>query len=538
MKKKGIDISYWQGSVDFAKVKAAGIEFAILREGYRNTMDSRFPEYVKGCKANDIPILGVYHFCYALNESQAVQEAKDCIVNMEANGLGKDVIVFFDFEYDTVENAKKNGVTLGKKECIAFTKAFCEQVKSQGYRPGVYSNIDYHKNMYDEETLSAYIYWLADYNGDPNYDCVFQQYTSSGKVNGINGNVDMNYYYGEKEEQEVPKCTASVVIAVAAAEIGYLEKETNSNLDDKTANAGDENYTKYARDFDKKFPNWYNGKKNGFAWCDMFVDWCFLTAFGYEKALELLCQPEKSTGAGCTYSARFYRNKGQFYTNDPKPGDQIFFGTSIDSCSHTGIVEKVDASKVYTIEGNTSDKVARRTYALTSNKIVGYGRPKYDGEPVNVTPTPTKTVDELAREVLNGEWGNGTERKTRLEAAGYSYSAVQARVNELVSGNTTPKKSVDELAQEVLDGKWGNGADRKTALTDAGYNYSAIQARVNELVKGSAAPARTYTVKKGDSLWKIAKTELGNGNRYPEIKALNGLTSNTIYAGQVLKLPD
>ena len=186
-------------------------------------------------------------------------------------------------------------------------------------------------------------------------------------------------------------CTAAKVIAVAVGEIGYKEKASNASLDDKAANAGSANYTKYARDFDQKYPNWYNGKKNGYAWCDMFVDWCFLTAFGYEKALKLLCQPEKSAGAGCTYSLRYYKNKGQFHTSGPKPGDQIFFGSSLDNSSHTGIVEKVDGSKVYTIEGNTSDQVARRSYALSNSRILGYGRPAYDAEG-SIQPTPVSTT--------------------------------------------------------------------------------------------------------------------------------------------------
>lgn len=139
-------------------------------------------------------------------------------------------------------------------------------------------------------------------------------------------------------------CTASAVIAVAAAEVGYREKASNTQLDTPGANVGSANYTKYARDFDQKYPNWYNGKKNGFAWCDMFVDWCFLTAFGYAKALSLLCQPEKSCGAGCTYSAGYYKAKGQFFTS-PKPGDQIFFGTSLSNCTHTGIVERLTAQR-------------------------------------------------------------------------------------------------------------------------------------------------------------------------------------------------
>ena len=197
----------------------------------------------------------------------------------------------------------------------------------------------------------------------------------------------------EQKTSQTAGCTAEKLIAVAAAEIGYKEKASNSQLDDPTANAGSANYTKYARDFDQKYPNWYNGKKNGYAWCDMFVDWCFLTAFGYENALRLTCQPEKSAGAGCTYSLRYYKSKGQFHTSGPKPGDQIFFGTSIDNSSHTGIVEKVDGSKVYTIEGNTGDMVARRSYALNNSRILGYGRPAYDAEGTTVTPAvPTTTT--------------------------------------------------------------------------------------------------------------------------------------------------
>lgn len=195
------------------------------------------------------------------------------------------------------------------------------------------------------------------------------------------------------EQKTGTGCTASAVIAVAIGEIGYKEKASNASLDEKTANAGSANYTKYARDFDQKYPKWYNGKKNGYAWCDMFVDWCFLTAFGYEKALKLLCQPEKSAGAGCTYSLRYYKAKSQFHTSGPKPGDQIFFGTSIDNSSHTGIVEKVDGSKVYTIEGNTSDQVARRSYALNNSRILGYGRPAYDADGSTQPSTTTTQTD-------------------------------------------------------------------------------------------------------------------------------------------------
>lgn len=193
------------------------------------------------------------------------------------------------------------------------------------------------------------------------------------------------------------KCYASRLIAVAEAEIGYHEKITNAQLDDKAANAGSGNYTKYARDFDNKYSGFYNGKKNGFAWCDMFVDWCFVTAFGLADALRLLCQPTGSAGAGCTYSLQYYRNAGRYFTS-PKVGDQIFFGTSVGNSTHTGIVVGVDAGHVYTIEGNTSDQVARRTYSLYAGTIVGYGRPAYDEEGAEETPAPVVVEPEKPTE--------------------------------------------------------------------------------------------------------------------------------------------
>lgn len=226
---KGMDISYWQGNVDFARVAADGIKFAILREGYAQTVDAKFRQYVDGCRKNGIEIKGVYHFSYAINAEQAAQEAAFCIKQMEQAGLGKDVIVFYDFEYDTVKKAKAKGVTLGKNECIAFTKAFCEYVESHGYKAGVYSNIDYHRNMYSDEVLSKYVYWLADYTGSPDYDCAFHQYTSSGTVSGIDGKVDMDYYYGEeiKENQGEKKSVTEVAKEVLAGDWGNGDDRKN-----------------------------------------------------------------------------------------------------------------------------------------------------------------------------------------------------------------------------------------------------------------------------------------------------------------------
>ena len=180
-------------------------------------------------------------------------------------------------------------------------------------------------------------------------------------------------------------CYVEKVISIAKDEVGYLEKASGSQLDNKTANAGKNNYTKYARDLDN-IPGFYNGKKNGYAWCDVFVDWIFVQAYGVENAKRLLCQPDKSLGAGCQYSMQYYKSKGQLNTS-PEIGDQIFFKNSSGEIVHTGLVYNVDKYYVYTIEGNTSTAagvvangggVCKKKYALNYSKIAGYGCPKYD----------------------------------------------------------------------------------------------------------------------------------------------------------------
>lgn len=178
------------------------------------------------------------------------------------------------------------------------------------------------------------------------------------------------------------------VIDIALAEVGYLEKKSNAQLDDPTANAGNKNYTKYARDL-AVYP-FYNGSKTAVAWCDVFVDWCFVQAYGLENALSLTCQPTNASrnyGAGCKWSRSYYKSKGKLHTSDPQPGDQIFFySKDKSSISHTGLVYKVDDKKVYTVEGNTSGAsgvisngggVCKKSYSLTYARLAGYGRPDY-----------------------------------------------------------------------------------------------------------------------------------------------------------------
>ena len=188
----------------------------------------------------------------------------------------------------------------------------------------------------------------------------------------------LNKVRGHKEVTNKMTQNESVakVLNVARNELGYHEKASNSSLDDKTANSGSGNYTKYARDLDA-VGNFYNGGKQGYAYCDVFVDWCFVKAFGPDIGRRMIFQPTQSAGAGCLYSAQYYKQAGH-WVSYPQPGDQIFFSYAAGEYSHTGIVESVANGMVNTIEGNTSDMVARRSYPLSSGSIVGYGRPNWD----------------------------------------------------------------------------------------------------------------------------------------------------------------
>ena len=166
------------------------------------------------------------------------------------------------------------------------------------------------------------------------------------------------------------------VLRVAAEEVGYMEKASNRDLDSKTANAGAGNWTKYARDLWGTNPHFYQGSKNGYDWCTVFVDWCIYEACGkdavYAQAAKYYTGPY---GAGCDFAANYYKAAGAWHTQ-PKPGDQIF----LNDYNHTGLVERVEDGRVYTIEGNSANMVRRRSYDVCDSHIDGYGRPKYDGQ--------------------------------------------------------------------------------------------------------------------------------------------------------------
>lgn len=188
---KGIDVSKYQSSIDWQKVKSDGIKFAMLRcgTGYRHTgsTDTKFEQNYKNAKAAGIAV-GAYFYSYAVNVEQAKKEAEYCLSII--SGKSFEYPVVFDIEDKTQSN-------LGKSLISDICRAFCEKIKSAGFIPCIYANKDWLENRIDDDCKSKYDVWLAQWSSKPTYTGNFTmwQYSSKGTVKGISGNVDMNISY-------------------------------------------------------------------------------------------------------------------------------------------------------------------------------------------------------------------------------------------------------------------------------------------------------------------------------------------------------
>lgn len=193
----GIDVSSYQKNIDWQKVKDQGVDYAIIRLGYRGygtgevLLDSKYHQNMKGAKSVDIPT-GVYFYSQAINEEEAIEEAEMVIKNLE--GYDIDYPVVFDMEEvnDLPENVRTSDLTA--KQRTDITIAFCERIKEAGYTPMVYGNISWMIMNLEIERLEDYDKWFAQYYKQPffPYEFAMWQYTAKGTLDGIDGTVDFN----------------------------------------------------------------------------------------------------------------------------------------------------------------------------------------------------------------------------------------------------------------------------------------------------------------------------------------------------------
>lgn len=378
MEIKGIDVSAWQGKIDWKTVADYGMGFAILRSTEAgNVVDSQFENNLAGCNKYNIPV-GVYKYSYAMTIAEIQREARKVVSTL--NGRRIQFPVFLDLEYN-------NQKSLGSESIHKMADAFREIVEAAGYKFAIYCNVDWYENVICSH-LKKYDFWIARYpsNDDgwlqerlrPDFG-VGWQYSSKAKIPGISGTVDRNVFYKDyseetekKEETTVNKLQEHTKLGDYYANNGgtkpYLEKKSNAYLDDFTKNAGDKNYTKFARDVN----NWNQPGCQGQPWCAVYQFWKLVKVFGLTKALQIM-------GGGfynCQSVTRHAKQKGTWHST-PKKGALIIFRNG----SHIGSVNSYDTTYVYTNEGNTSSAPGvvanggacrNKKYKLTDSAIDGY----------------------------------------------------------------------------------------------------------------------------------------------------------------------
>ena len=397
-----IDISGWNTNVAYSQLPEYGVKGAILRVTERgNKVDSMFEKHWNGCTQSGLA-MGVYKFSYALSVAEIKTEAE--VVVKTLNGRKCPLGVWLDLEWNEQQK-------LSKATMVGMVKAFRDIIVEAGYHFGIYSGSYWWNHVLDYKNL-PYDHWLAAYpNNDtgvvverlrPNKGEVGWQFSSKFKVAG-NG-YDMSVFDAayidsringkNKDVKETPAITNEKMITVddcinkaievATAEIGYLEKKSNSQLDSKTANAGSNNYTKYWRDV---YPA-YQAQP----WCACFISWLFMQLFGVETAKKLL---KHWPFVYCPTLAGKTTNK------TPKVGSIVLFYRN-GTYAHTGLVVGVTSNSITTIEGNTSGAsgivangggVCRKVYTRSSlSANTKYFMPDYTLVDNVVASTTTSTT--------------------------------------------------------------------------------------------------------------------------------------------------
>lgn len=204
IKKKvlnGIDVSVYQGTIDWTKVSKSGVDFAMIRAGYRGygdkgvlVEDSMFSKNVLGAKTNKMDI-GIYFYTQAINVEEAKEEAKFVVNLIKKYGIDVKYPIAIDTELSPTGTGRADSIS--KEKRTEIVKAFCETIKQLGYKPMVYASKYWLYDNLNVQQISQYDTWLAHYTDktDYKYSYTMWQYTSTGNVDGITGNVDKSYCY-------------------------------------------------------------------------------------------------------------------------------------------------------------------------------------------------------------------------------------------------------------------------------------------------------------------------------------------------------
>ena len=463
MEIKGIDVSAWQGAIDWDTVANYGMDFAILRIAEAgNVIDSCFEKNYSGCQKHNIPT-GAYKYSYAMTVAEIQSEARKVVEVL--NGRKLQYPVWLDLEWN-------NQRSLGAEQIHKLAEAFEKIITAAGYKFGIYCNVDWYLNVICSH-LKKYDFWIACYpesdNGTlqerlrPDFG-VGWQYSSKAKIPGISGTVDRNVFYKDYAESKKQEGGTDVdkeiekVILIAKNEEGYLEKKSNNQLDNKTANAGSANYTKYWRDIKPDY--------QGQPWCAAFISWCFMKAFGLDNAKKLLKH----------WPYVYCPTLGKLFTRNanPKIGDVVIFYHN-GMFTHTGLVTAVIGDRFYTIEGNTSGAsgiiangggVCAKSYLNSQMPGTKFCTPDYSivpnavNKPSDINKIPSNTIQTGEKYMFNPETVKAGDKNTSvlllqeiLRARGFKGKNGKAlKLTWTADANTIyALKAYQESRKEVLE---------------------------------------------------------------------------------------
>lgn len=428
---KGIDVSDNQGRIDWGKVIAAGCDFAILRSVRRSGKpDNQFAANAAGCQSQGIPI-DVYKYTYATTPTAALEEAKQVIALLLAHGI--KCRIWWDVEDRDALHGLGSGVLTG------LIQTARNYIVGAGFEFGIYTGLYVYKERWFDFDAFDCPYWIARYyNGynimqfgdmpteekkpDIGRDIAGWQYTSSGCVPGIDGNVDLNIRYDSRPVELPGEAQARQHLVDCATQwLGYNEADGSHKAIIDIYN----NHTPLARGYKLKYTD---------SWCAATVSAAAITA-GYTDIIPTECS--------CGQMIALFSKAGRWVEDDayiPLFGDYIFYdwddtgsGDNTGWPDHVGIVASVQDGVIRAIEGNKDNKVDYRTLAVNSKGIRGYGVPEYASKATAKEPEyylqdvwHGKSIARALESI--GEDGSYQHRAQIAAAngiAGYTGSAVQ-----------------------------------------------------------------------------------------------------------------
>mgnify|MGYP002857405187 CR=1 FL=1 len=532
--KYGIDVSHYQGSIDWNKVKATGkVTFAIMKAMYESSkrIDDTFENNYAGATNTGIN-RGVYNFIGSVSASDVNADVQAFLKIL--NGRKLEYGIWLDMESDKVR-------ALGKAKVEEIILKETEIFEKAGYSVGIYCNLDWYKNVLTDKVKEIFKgrLWIARYpkndkgevvnNLSPKNSCpesIGWQYSSKGSIDGIKGNVDMDVFWGELKSETIPSETYSRMSVVEKAE-SWLGK-----------NEADNSYIDIINIYNqqKPLPAGYALKPSD-SWCAGFTTAVFVS-LGYGSIFPCECSCERMRQKAI--------EMGIWVESDtfvPQIGDAILYdwqdGTNFATTDntgwpdHVGIVTYVNTDSGYMVitEGNYSDTVKKRTININGRYIRGYITPKFSTTGIEVShPEYVKDVDTLAHEVIAGQWGSGETRKKKLTDAGYDYSVVQSRVNEIL--NTPSKQTFNSVvtSKSVTAGAKAQKIDKSLTGT---YTTTA-----NLYMRDGAGTNKKALVliPKGTKVQNFGYYSVANGVNWLYIQVtLSGITYTGFSSSQYLR---